>query len=38
MVDLDRITADALKRFSEFVNRSHAQQLRRMVESWRRTK
>lgn len=34
MVDLDQLTADAIKRLAEFINRSHAQQIRRMFESW----
>lgn len=34
MVDLDQLVQQATQRMAEFINRSHAQQLRRMRESW----
>lgn len=36
-VDLDRLCAEAMQRITFFINRSAAQHMRRMHESWSKT-
>lgn len=38
MVGLEQLVQQAMQRLAEFINRSHAQQLRRMRESWEAAK